>query len=109
MASLRTLSTALLLVALAQGRPLTEATAKPARRVTGGDCDCYKAAANSSAHFVNRKFFDFRNIANPVTPAPITGQQADAAAGYTHISRRPSGRTPGRCRAGQRRAKACVG
>ncbi|KAI0192085.1 concanavalin A-like lectin/glucanase domain-containing protein [Xylaria flabelliformis] len=78
MASLRTLvsATALSLATLAQGRPLTEAAA--------ADCNCYKAAADSTAHFVNRKFFDFRNIANPSTPAPIVGSGADGAAGATH-------------------------
>ncbi|KAI1301054.1 concanavalin A-like lectin/glucanase domain-containing protein [Xylaria venustula] len=76
MASFRTLlSAALSLAAVTQGRPLSAADA---------DCDCYKATADSSAYFVNRKFFDFRNIANPVTPAPITDQSADAAAGVTH-------------------------
>ncbi|RYC53659.1 hypothetical protein CHU98_g12549, partial [Xylaria longipes] len=49
-------TTALSLAALAQGRPLAAAEA--------ADCDCYKAAADSTAYFVNRKFFDFRNIAN---------------------------------------------
>ncbi|KAI1427876.1 concanavalin A-like lectin/glucanase domain-containing protein [Xylaria sp. FL1777] len=78
MASFRTLfstATALSLAAFTQGRPLAAAEA---------NCGCYKATANSSAYFVNRKFFDFRNIANPVTPAPITGRAADAAAGRTH-------------------------
>ncbi|KAI2636763.1 concanavalin A-like lectin/glucanase domain-containing protein [Xylaria nigripes] len=60
---------------LVQGRPLTQARA---------NCDCYKASANTSAHFMNRRFFDFRKIANPSTPAPITSQAADAAAGPTH-------------------------
>ncbi|KAI1748589.1 concanavalin A-like lectin/glucanase domain-containing protein [Xylaria castorea] len=81
MASFRTLfsATALSLAAtLAQGRPLSEAAAAAA------DCNCYKAAADSSVHFVNRKFFDFRNIANPSTPAPIVGSAADGAAGATH-------------------------
>ncbi|KAI0548008.1 concanavalin A-like lectin/glucanase domain-containing protein [Xylaria curta] len=80
MTSLRTLvsATALSLVAtLAQGRPLEEAAA-------AADCNCYKAAADSTAHFVNRRFFDFRNIANPSTPAPIVGSGADGAAGATH-------------------------
>ncbi|KAI0453779.1 concanavalin A-like lectin/glucanase domain-containing protein [Xylaria acuta] len=81
MASFRTLFsiTALSLAALTQGRPLAEAAEAAA------DCNCYKAAADSSAYFVNRKFFDFRNIANPSTPAPIAGGSgADAAAGATH-------------------------
>lgn len=80
MASLRTLvsTTALSLAAFTQGRPLADADAAAA------DCNCYKAAADSSAHFVNRRFFDFRNIANPSTPAPIVGSAADAAAGATH-------------------------
>ncbi|KAI1741568.1 concanavalin A-like lectin/glucanase domain-containing protein [Xylaria scruposa] len=79
MTSLRALvsATALSLAAtLAQGRPLEEAAA--------ADCNCYKAAADSTAHFVNRRFFDFRNIANPSTPAPIAGSGADGAAGATH-------------------------
>ncbi|KAI0446306.1 concanavalin A-like lectin/glucanase domain-containing protein [Xylaria telfairii] len=77
MASLRTLvsTAALSLAALTQGRPLADAAA---------DCNCYKAADDSSAYFVNRRFFDFRNIANPSTPAPIAGSAADAAAGATH-------------------------
>ncbi|KAI1346982.1 concanavalin A-like lectin/glucanase domain-containing protein [Xylaria sp. FL0043] len=78
MASFRSLfsaSTALSLAAMTQGRPLTSADA---------DCNCYKATADSSAYFVNRKFFDFRNIANPVTTAPIVGREPDAAAGRTH-------------------------
>ncbi|KAI1151350.1 concanavalin A-like lectin/glucanase domain-containing protein [Nemania diffusa] len=89
MASLRALSTTLLLAALTQGRPLTGAAApakaKVSRGVMAEDCDCYKATTNSTAYFANRKFFDFRAIANPSTPAPIAaGQAADAAAGYTH-------------------------
>ncbi|KAI0909492.1 concanavalin A-like lectin/glucanase domain-containing protein [Ustulina deusta] len=78
MASFRALfstTTALSLAAITQGRPLAAAEA---------DCNCYKATADSSAYFVNRKFFDFRNIANPLTPAPIAGRRADAAAGRTH-------------------------
>ncbi|KAI0204487.1 concanavalin A-like lectin/glucanase domain-containing protein [Astrocystis sublimbata] len=76
MASFRTLlSTSVLsLAALSQGRPLEAAA----------DCDCYKASADSDAIFVNRRFFDFRNIENPVTPAPIVGSAADAAAGPAH-------------------------
>ncbi|KAI0403275.1 concanavalin A-like lectin/glucanase domain-containing protein [Xylaria palmicola] len=71
------------LAAIAQGRPLAEATAMAAD--ADADCACYKAAADSTAHFANRKFFDFRHIADPATPAPIAGgSAADAAAGATH-------------------------
>ncbi|KAI0105233.1 concanavalin A-like lectin/glucanase domain-containing protein [Nemania sp. FL0031] len=79
MTSFRTYFTSLLLAALAQGRPLTE-VGDLAKR----DCNCYKATANSSAFFSNRKFFDFRNIQNPMTPAPINDRAADAAAVVTH-------------------------
>ncbi|KAF2971721.1 hypothetical protein GQX73_g1791 [Xylaria multiplex] len=78
MASFRVLfsiATALSLVAVAQGRPLASAEA---------NCNCYKATAESDAYFVNRKFFDFRDIADPKTPASINGRAADAAAGRTH-------------------------
>ncbi|KAI1124736.1 concanavalin A-like lectin/glucanase domain-containing protein [Nemania abortiva] len=84
MASFRNCLTALLLVPLAQGRPLTDAVEAP-EGLAKRDCNCYKATSSSGAYFSNRKFFDFRNIANPVAPAPITsGQAADAAAGATH-------------------------
>ncbi|KAI1827371.1 concanavalin A-like lectin/glucanase domain-containing protein [Xylaria intraflava] len=64
------------LASLTQGRPLTDAR---------DDCGCYKAAADSTAYFANRKFFDFRNIGDPATPGPITaGAAADMAAGATH-------------------------
>lgn len=68
-------ATALSLAALTQGRPLVEERA---------DCNCYKASQDSGSYFVNRKFFDFRNIANPVTTDPIIGREADGAAGRTH-------------------------
>ncbi|KAI0509680.1 concanavalin A-like lectin/glucanase domain-containing protein [Xylaria bambusicola] len=80
MPSFRTLlstATALSLAATTQGRPLEAAAA-------AADCNCYKASADSNAYFANRKFFDFRNIANPVTTAPINGRVADAAAANTH-------------------------
>ncbi|TGJ83521.1 hypothetical protein E0Z10_g5226 [Xylaria hypoxylon] len=78
MASFRTLFSALSLVAIAQGRPLEPAEADCRH------CNCYKATVGSSAHFVNRKFFDFRSIANPTTPAPLNGREADVAAARTH-------------------------
>ncbi|RWA09986.1 hypothetical protein EKO27_g5095, partial [Xylaria grammica] len=67
MSSFRTLvstaTAALSLAAVTQGRPLASA-----------DCNCYKATAESTAYFANRKFFDFRRIADPVTPASIDGR-----------------------------------
>ncbi|GAP88363.1 putative glycoside hydrolase family 16 protein [Rosellinia necatrix] len=79
MASFRTLftATALSLAALTQGRPLADEAA--------ASCDCYKPTAHSHATFAHRKFFDFRRIANPKTPAPVSGgRAADAAAGGAH-------------------------
>lgn len=89
MASFRILlftNAALFLAAIAQDRPAVGTTAKPTGGVgvPKGDCDCYKATANSSAYFANRKFFDSGSVKNPATPAPIVGRGADAAAGYTH-------------------------
>jgi hypothetical protein len=64
---------------LAQGWPVADTAAAATA------CDCYKATADSTAHFANRKFFDFRNIADPGTPAPIAaGRLTDEAAGLTH-------------------------
>ncbi|KAI3321378.1 concanavalin A-like lectin/glucanase domain-containing protein [Xylariaceae sp. AK1471] len=86
--ALTTITTALSLAALtgiSQGWPLTNAAITTAPR--SENCDCYKATADSTAYFANRKFFDFRNIANPRTPSAIAGGQdpgADAAAGQTH-------------------------
>ncbi|KAI8628437.1 concanavalin A-like lectin/glucanase domain-containing protein [Xylariaceae sp. FL1651] len=76
---------ALSLSGLAQGRPLT--TTAPADDDDDAPiaaCDCYKAMAFSSALFTHRKFFDFRNIPFPLTPAPIGRAADDAAAGPTH-------------------------
>lgn len=74
--SLLSATTALSLATVGQTRPLTDAAQ--------ADCSCYKATADATAVFANRKFFDFRNIANPVTPAPIVGRDPDAAAGPAH-------------------------
>ncbi|KAI1434246.1 concanavalin A-like lectin/glucanase domain-containing protein [Xylaria sp. CBS 124048] len=48
-------------------------------------CTCYKATASSPEYFLNRQFFDFRNIANPVITAPITaGAAVDMEAVHTN-------------------------
>ncbi|KAI0142725.1 concanavalin A-like lectin/glucanase domain-containing protein [Xylariaceae sp. FL1272] len=69
--SLLLLSTA---AALAQSSPLQKRQS----------CDCWKASDSSTAVFSNRKFFDFRNIANPSTPAVISDQSSDANAATTN-------------------------
>jgi beta-glucanase (GH16 family) len=90
--ALATITTALSLAAftgISQGWPLANAAAVPPVAARSENCDCYKATADSTAYFRNRKFFDFRNIANPRTPSAIAGGQdpdadTDAAAGPTH-------------------------
>ncbi|KAI1263276.1 concanavalin A-like lectin/glucanase domain-containing protein [Xylariaceae sp. FL1019] len=69
--SLFLLSTA---AALAQSQPLQKKQ----------NCDCWKATDASTAVFSNRRFFDFRDIANPSTPALISDQSSDANAPNTN-------------------------
>lgn len=67
---------------LSQARPFVE---NHQVRAADADCTCYKASADTSKLYGNRKFFDFRTIQNPRTPAPITGGRvADQNAGKTH-------------------------
>ncbi|KAI1397427.1 glycoside hydrolase family 16 protein [Hypoxylon fuscum] len=52
--------------------------------VLAQNCHCYLTNGTTPKYFVNHKFFDFRNIANPRVPPVINSFSGAANAGVTH-------------------------
>ncbi|OTB03688.1 glycoside hydrolase family 16 protein [Hypoxylon sp. CI-4A] len=52
--------------------------------VAAQNCHCYLTNGSSPAYYARQQFFDFRNIANPKTPAAISDRTAAQNAPVTH-------------------------